>query len=170
MSESLRVRQLQMAEGASYLLPDPGGEVVRDFIEQLRSALSEIEQLRADNEKLRRAAENKSRPTFRMTVIELRDALDLVNPDGRDSDDQLECEIAFFYRDTPDVLTDGDPMPVGWYCYDPEYPEEGCNGPLGKPAGGTDRGATMKGQASDLDPDAMVKNLVYALFGVLPHD
>lgn len=69
-----------------------------------------------------------------MTAAQIREALEFANPDGTESDEgkeQQETELTFFYRETDDVSTDGDPLPRGIYCYLSEYPEEGCYGPLG---------------------------------------
>lgn len=68
-----------------------------------------------------------------LTGRQLRDALSYVNPDEGD-EYQLDTEISFFYRSEADVSTDGDPLPIGWYCYFSEYPEEGAYGPLGEPS------------------------------------
>ena len=61
-----------------------------------------------------------------LTARQLREALELCNPDGQDDKDQMEAEVTIWYRDKATVSSDGDFMPKGWYCHLADYPEEGC--------------------------------------------
>lgn len=68
----------------------------------------------------------------------LREAADIVSC-GDDDDEHRE--VCILWRDAF-VSSDGEVMPAGHYCYDPEYPEEGLHGPLGIDAARTAQAAT----------------------------
>lgn len=74
----------------------------------------------------------KLRRQFTLTALQLRDALEFINPDEND-EDQLESEITFKYCEEGKTPKGDDNLhlPEGWYCWITEYPEEGCYGPLG---------------------------------------
>jgi hypothetical protein len=55
MSEPTTEQKWKMMEGASYLLPDPGGEVVRDLLQQLRDRKLSEDSLRKRVEELEAA-------------------------------------------------------------------------------------------------------------------
>ena len=59
-----------------------------------------------------------------LNAIQLREAIEFVNPDVNDLD-QLESEVTIVERD---AFTDseGEFNPAGLYCHLTEYPEEGC--------------------------------------------
>ena len=62
--------------------------------------------------------------TITLNARQLRAALDLVNPDA-DDPDQQEAEVCIHWCDAR-KSTEGDDMPAGYYAWDAEYPEEGC--------------------------------------------
>lgn len=59
-----------------------------------------------------------------ITARQLREALELANPDGPDDEDQLDTEVTITKRDAF-VSDDGDPMPAGLYMHYTDCPEEG---------------------------------------------
>ncbi len=62
----------------------------------------------------------------------LKEAYEMVCPDGGANPEQLEDELVIEHR-AAWVATDGEAMPAGYYAYFIECPEEGCTGPLGEP-------------------------------------
>lgn len=66
-----------------------------------------------------------------LSAAQLRDALDFVNPDGPDDQDQLEAEVTILWLDAGQSAEDKQDMAAGYYAYLTEYPGEGVYGPLG---------------------------------------
>jgi hypothetical protein len=66
-----------------------------------------------------------------MNVKQLRDALDYINPDGTENEEQQEEELTFLIKKDNFISEEGEKMNKGIYCFLTEYPEEGIYGPLG---------------------------------------
>lgn len=66
-----------------------------------------------------------------MNAKQLRDALDYINPDGIENEEQQEEELTFLVKEADFVSEDGEKMKIGVYCFLTEYPDEGIYGPLG---------------------------------------
>ena len=61
MAEEMDLSKLKLMKKASYLLPDPGGEVVRDCLEEITSLKERLreteERLRETEERLRKTGD-----------------------------------------------------------------------------------------------------------------
>lgn len=63
-------------------------------------------------------------PSITLTGAQIRNLLELVNPDGDDDEDQLETEATIQWMPER-VSEEGGPMAAGYYAWITEYPEEG---------------------------------------------
>ncbi len=68
--------------------------------------------------------------TLTLNAKQLREALEFVNPDGPEDQDQVEAEVTITQR-AAFTSTDGEEMPAGLYVHLTDYPDEGVYGPLG---------------------------------------
>lgn len=67
-------------------------------------------------------------PQLNVTVAQLRDALEMVDPD-RTAEPDTPIVLSFL---PARMDTEGEWMKAGLYVWFEDYPEEGCIGPLGE--------------------------------------
>lgn len=106
------------------------GEIHLEIMGGIRKLLKTIlggEPAELNNElaKARQEGRDSTTNSITITAKELREAVEFVNPDA-DDPDQQETEVVIWYRKETTTSTDGDILPIGWYCHLAEYPEEGC--------------------------------------------
>ena len=66
-----------------------------------------------------------------LTAAQIRELLEIANPDGPDDIEQAETEIVVLCRERNEISAEGKWLPAGVYAFIAEYPEDGCYGPLG---------------------------------------